>query len=436
MSMNIFDGEKLVKIAGSGGGTSTEIETKLEEIESLIGQSTEEIKALIEDKSANYYGFIEHMDIDNPSQRIEYIGKNKDYTPFSRNADGTMNLGSWSGYHVLANNRPAMVGNDGVPKYYLDPTNYNKKEDGTTNSDVANSSFVGDAMSWIDLVYKSENLIGKDRVVMFSQTKLNDDFLPNGFVDNGKVLSGVWIPMFYPTLISNKIRSLATGYPHVNTTAAQELTLIDAIGGQAESISGALLSTIADLMIMWAKTTNTQEVYGLGNCNGYNASDANEGVLPNQVVGGGQFYGTSDGHSANKILHSMLLGTFNVWIRDPYTICDHGVYKVSKDYAVRDLGGVGYEIGGLAQQTTGWQKEHLVVKGFGGLPSKAGGTSSTCVTGYYWINADIVAVALRLGACADGLRDGARALTCASAASNSYWYFALAFILKSPTYVS
>lgn len=384
-------------------------------------------------KSEEYYGFIEHMDVADPVQRIEYIGKNKDYTPVYRNSDGTMNLGSWSGYHVIANNRPAMVGYDGIADYYLSETDYTKKEDGTTASDVANTAYAGEAMSWIDLVYKSENIIGNDRIVKFSQTKLNDDFFPNGFVDGGRVMNGVWIPMFYPALDSaGKLRSLVAGYPAANMNAQQELDKISAVGGQAASISGSLLSTIADLAIMWGKSTNTQEVFGYGNSSGYNTSDSHNGVLPNQVIGGGKFYGTSDANSVNKFLHSMMLNTYNIWIRDPYTLCDHGVYKISRDYSVCSLTGEGYETAGLAQPENGWQKEHLVVKGFGSLPSKSGGTSETYVTEYFWINAEIAAVSLRLGRCNGGAGDGFRALGCDDVAGYSNWGIAPALILKSP----
>lgn len=383
----------------------------------------------------SFYGFIEHTDVDNPTDRIEYIGINKDYTPVSLNSDGSMNLGSWAGYHVIANNRPAMVGNDGIADYYLSENDYNYKEDGTTESDVANEDYDGDAMSWIDKVYKCEYMIGNDRYVMFSQTKLNDDFLPNGFIDNGEELSGVWIPMFYPTLDSNgKLRSLAMGYPYVNNNATTELTKIQERGGQTTSIGGALMNTIADLCIMWGKSTNTQVVYGYGNSSGYDSSDTtNYGKLENAVVGGGKFYGTTDAKSLNKILHSIVLATYNVWIRDPYTLCDNGVYKVSNDYSVCALDGTGYTVLSFPpQQAGGWQKYMNVAKGFGALPIKNGGSSITAVCDYYWINLGNVCVALRLGHCDFGLYVGLRFLYLNHAASYASWYVAPAFILKAP----
>ena len=84
---------------------------------------------------------------------------------------------------------------------------------------------------------------------------------------------------------------------------------------------------------MFAKSTNSQEAYGYGNSSGYDASLApTNGVKQNAVVGGGQFYGTKDAKSLNKIFHSIVLGTYQQWMRDPYTLLVNGRYKVSKNY--------------------------------------------------------------------------------------------------------
>ena len=73
------------------------------------------------------YGFIEHCATLAPSQRIEYIGKNKDYTPLTVTMGGGYSLGSWGGFSVLANNKPWMVHADGTPDYELLASDYSKK---------------------------------------------------------------------------------------------------------------------------------------------------------------------------------------------------------------------------------------------------------------------------------------------------------------------
>lgn len=51
-----------------------------------------------------YFGMIIHQDIANPSNnKVEYIGLNKDYQPFTMNlADHTWNAGSWGAMPTLA----------------------------------------------------------------------------------------------------------------------------------------------------------------------------------------------------------------------------------------------------------------------------------------------------------------------------------------------
>ena len=81
------------------------------------------------------YGFIEHNDILSPDSRIEYIGLNKDYIPFSRDREtGVMALHSWADFPVIKGNKPYMVRADGTPDYMLSENDYTKKED-KSNSD-------------------------------------------------------------------------------------------------------------------------------------------------------------------------------------------------------------------------------------------------------------------------------------------------------------
>lgn len=249
------------------------------------------------------YGFIEHMDVLSPTARIEYIGQNKDFTPISLNKDtGTMTLNSWADFPIIVANKPWMVRADGTPDYRLDENDYTKKEDGT-GSDVSNTSYNGGAFSWLAKIYKQEYMLGNDRVVKFSMRE-RDGFEPVGFKDpNNNVLEGVWIPMFYGSILgadtsTPKMVSLAGLQPCYNNTTDKEHTAIANFSSRAAFLGGGIVQTITDLLIMFAKSTNSQEAYGYGNSSGYDASLApTNGVKQNAVVGGGQFYGTKDAKS-------------------------------------------------------------------------------------------------------------------------------------------
>lgn len=391
------------------------------------------------------YGFIEHMDILAPGQRIEYTGANKDYSPITVNKEtGQASYNSWANFPWLLANKPYMVHSDGTADYRLNENNYAQKEDGSA-SDVANAAYDGGAFAWAMKIYKQEYTVGSDRVVNFSISK-RDGFEPIGFIDpSNRELEGVWIPMFYGTIISDKMKCISGNQPCYNTATAAEKTAIDAFGSKAKFFGGAIVETLIDLMILFAKTTDLQAAYGNGNCSGYDASLApTYGVKQNAVVGGGQFYGTSDGKSLNKIFHSIVLGSYNQWMRDPYVVCVNGKVKVSKNYNY-DLTGAAYEDAGITHgkindnAAYGPVYAHIfrTIGGFGALPA-APYKGSTALGGCdgMWVNTGITAVARRFGSCVNGLSAGPRALILDLTAGRAYWTIGAAILLLPPVGVA
>lgn len=391
------------------------------------------------------YGFIEHCAILSPTERIEYIGMNADYTPLTVNkSTGEASLNSWADFPVILGNKPWMVKSDGTPDYRLQENDYTKREDGTA-SDVSNTEYDGGAFAWIPKIYKQEYMLGNDRVVKFSMNK-KEGFEAVGFIDeDGKELEGVWIPMFYGSIVSDKMKSISGVQPVYNKTTAQEKTAIDAFGARAKFFGGAIVNTLTDLLIMFGKSTNTQAVYGNGNMSGYDAGlEPTMGVKQNAVIGGGQFYGTSDGKSLNKILHSIVLGSWNQYMRDPYTLVVNGRFKVSKDYTY-DLTGASYEDTGIdvpAPEENSWSYPHRyqTVPGFGSLPVYPynGSTSMGGCDGFYRSasQATFTAVARRFGLCTNGTHAGARCLAVDCSAATATWAIGAAILLLPPVGVA
>lgn len=407
----------------------------------------DQVKAICS-KTYNYlveanpiFGFIEHMNTLAPGSRIEYIGANKDYTPITVTKGGGYSLNSWAGFEWLEANKPYMVKKTGEADYRLQENNYEKKEDGT-DSDVSNTSYNGGAFSWGKKIFRNEMMVGDKRIVRFCMSEI-DGFAPDGFVDqNNNVLEGVWIPMFYGSIVSNKGTCIAGTQPDHDTATAAEKTAIDAFGSRACFFGGPIVQVLIDLMIMFAKTTDLQGAYGNGNMNGYDASDTYKGVKENAVVGGGQFYGTSDGKSLNKIFHSIVLGTYQQWMRDPYMICVNGKLKVSKNYTY-SLTAEGYQDTGIDYTSVGdtsWHYPHRyrTVPGFGAVPNEPPYNGSTALGGCdgFVVNAGITAVALRFGNCIDGALVGPRALGLAHTAADASWYFGWAILLLPPVGVA
>lgn len=405
------------------------------------------------DKVYNYlveaepiYGFIEHCNTLSATQRIEYIGANKDYTPVSLNATtGAMSLNSWAQFPTVRANKPYMVKSDGTPDYRLNENDYTKKEDGT-DSDVANAEYDGGAFSWMIKIYKQEYMLGDDRVVRYSFSK-REGFEAIGFIDSdNKELEGVWIPMFYGSIVDTKMKSISGTQPCYSNQTSAEKTAIDNFGTRAKFFGGPIINTINDILIMMAKSTNSQESYGYGNSSGYDSSAENptHGVLENAVVNGGQFYGTKDAKSLNKIFHSVVLGTYQQWMRDPYTLLVSGKYKVSKNYTY-DLAGTSYTDTGITLPKSGtnaaygpvYAHKYQAIPNFGAVPAYPfKGSSSTGGCDGLWVNVGITAVALRFGACNAGTADGLRALPLSGTASSAHWGLGAAILLLPPVGVA
>lgn len=402
------------------------------------------------------FGFIEHNSILSPGSRIEYIGLNKDYAPLVRNkTNGSMALNSWADFPLIKANKPYMVRADGTPDYRLKETDYTQRESGGA-SDVANSNYNGGAFSWLMKIYKNEEMVGDDRIVRFSFTA-RDGYEPVGFIDpNNKELEGVWLPMYYGSILgadgaTPRMVSLSGMQPHHTKDTAAQKTAITNFSSRAVFLGGPIVETITDLLIMFAKTTNLQEAYGYGNCAGYDASQSpTYGVKQNAVVGGGQFYGTDDQHSLNKIFHSIVLGSYQQWMRDPYEVVVNGRVKVSKNYTYDPTGAAYTDTGIVVPDNKTWDTNHnaldypahfRTVPGYGSIPALGmdGGSSATGGCDGLWRKdpkQTFTGVCLRFGYCSNGLNCGLRARAWNGAATHANWSLGAADLLLPPVGVA
>lgn len=387
------------------------------------------------------YGFVEHMDILSPSNRIEYIGVNQGYRAMSVDkTNHTTDYGSWADFPVITENKPYMVHSNGVEDYQLDENNYALKLDGTP-SDVANTEYDGGAFAKFPKVYVKRWVEGNDRHVRFSFVPI-DGYIPCGFIDQDhNELDHVWIPMFYGSTVNGKMRSLSGLQPDTDQNTTAQYKYISAVSDRAVFFAGAIIETIKDILYMLFKTTDLQAACGTGNSSGY-VSDAsqNYGVLPNAVVEGGQFYGTSTNKSLNKIFHSIVLGSYQQYQRDPYYLCVNGRFKVSTDYTY-DLTGGSYVDTGVdcepVTSTTWKYPNNLVpIDGFGNVPAVPynGSTSTGYCDGVYhsasW--ASLSAVVRRFGCCLNGSDGGLSCLHLNGSAAHASWSISASVLLLPP----
>ena len=413
-----------------------------------VNEQVEKLVRNLVPDDAPIYGMVIHEASDlNPATRVEYLGANKGFTPMTMNmSTHAMNYGSWADWGWLKANVPVMCNWDGGIDYFLNPDDYTKKADGTA-SDVSNVEYAGDAMAIVKKIYKKEYKIGSDRYVYFCERKVDDDFRAVGFNVLRKERDYMLIPMFYGSVDSaGKMRSIAGQWSCLTATGpaadgstgkdmgtAEQYAAIQAASKNALFFGGALVNTLADICIMLTKSTDSQGAFGSGMRSTYVEDKAQHyGTQINTVIGGGQFYGSNDGASFNKILHSCVLGSYMLWQRDPYMLLVNGRIKVSPDYTY-DLTGASYLDTGVDLSENGFYATTQAIKDFGAVPAK--GVMGSTAIGYCdhtWANTGITAVSLRFGLCVNGLADGLWARTLGNVAADAWWCCGASKLLPAP----
>lgn len=394
-------------------------------------------------KDDQVYGFIEHYAEKNPAKRIEYIGANKDYTPITQNlSTSEVNYGSWESFPVVVGNKPYMVSLTGSPSYRLKEDDYTKKIDGT-ESDVKNASSVAGAYAWLPRVYTRQEMYGDNRYVYFSFVK-KEGFEAIGFREwngnNYDEFEGVWLPMFYGSLAEQGrlyrfgikddngekwLRSIANSNPINENTSLKSIVaglnlLRDKQAARGYRLfEGAIISVISDLLIMFAKTTDIMSVFGHGAKN-------KEGAYTNEVIGGGQFKGTADGKSLNKIFHSIVLGSYLQWqvdtrmynVKSRLTLLSDDVkvqnYPVNFDDKCQRITNLADDIL-IYKDWRGVSKHHISIQGT--IPAEFSEQNDVQTKSAIRVSSD-ASVALRLGTNRGGGMAGLRTLDLYTLAMN------------------
>lgn len=388
------------------------------------------------------YGFKEYFGILDSESRIVPTDTNADFTPMRRKSDGTQDYGSWTGFPLLEANKPYMVNKDGTVDYPLSETDYTKKSDGETASDVANASYAGaGAFSWLKTTYCKETYgtddVGDFRHVQFAFDNSHDqtsDFEPYAFMwDENTVLEGLWIPMFY---MSDSGMTISGTQPIYGKTTDQERSIIQGISPRAVHLGGPVMNFLRDIAYLLTNSTDIQKHWGEGCMSSYVNSSPLYGVKKNAVVNGGQFYGCDGGNTLNKAFHSIVIQSFQQLLRDPMTILSSGKLLVTPYYSKYSLTGDGYidtRLTFASSSTWRYASKLTHVDKFGSvhLDDNLGTTATGCCDGQYY-NASGVRVGRRLGNACDGLAGGPGYLYLDCEGSVATWYCGDGVLLNPP----
>lgn len=414
----------------------------LDETGQRMASALEAIAEGLDAKTHTVYGF--HIDGGNsdPDSCVTYLRDAVGLTPASMDFDNdTFDYGSWADAFFMP--KPCMLKYNGEVDYYLDPDNYAYQEDGVTASDVADSTYDGNAMmEWPKIYWKIvPNSDTKSADVYIADYKADEDFQCWSNINNqGTVVDHFYTPIYNGSVVSSKLRSISgMAYSSLcqGQTASTEVTYARAnnpgsdILWNTEVYSDIMLINL--LLVLIGKSTNVQTTFGGGRYG--QASAASNMLATGTMDSKGLFWGANNGTYGVKVF-GMENFWGNQWRRFQGMVLDgtNGI-KVKLTYGTQDGSSVdGYKVSNASSDYTGYLATGVVPSGTSGgyiskmvfteegmMPSVASGSSSTYYCDGLWFNTSQVDYAFRGGNCYNDLKVGAFFCALGDLATIAYW---------------
>jgi len=260
------------------------------------------------------YGFFCDETDANENTAVHYLG---DCANFARGymdfANDRWEWGDWQG--AFFHPSPCMLKTNGTVDYYLDPSNYKKRADGVTASDVTDSSYDGNAMMEWSPVYVKIEKPSADSAGWYcwvSDVKVDENFE----CWSAKKADGTYAPHWYTAIyegsvFSSKLRSLSTdALPNCQTNATNELTYARANGADYTPSTYADETLITLLGVLVTGRLNFQESI----CGAYTSASARS-IKCGSADAKGPFYGVNDGSYISNKMFGMENKFGHLWNR-------------------------------------------------------------------------------------------------------------------------
>lgn len=160
------------------------------------------------DSPTYIYGFHIDPDESDPADCVTYLADAVGMTPAAMGTTA-FSYGSWENAFFMP--RPCMLKFDGTVDYYLDPTDYTKKADGTA-SDIADLSYGGNAMMEFPLIWYKfvQGTASGEGYFYCSNKKVDDTYKCWSNMDcNGNIINHFYMPIYNGATYDGKMRSLS-----------------------------------------------------------------------------------------------------------------------------------------------------------------------------------------------------------------------------------
>lgn len=425
----------------------------LDETGQEIKNAILQVAGAIRNKVEVIYGFHIDPNESDPEKNVTYLKDAIGMTPARMNySTNEFDYGSWEDAFFMP--RPCMLKQNGLVDYYLDPTDYTKKEDGTA-SDIADTTYAGNAMMewgrdgkkiWTKIVPDST---GYGVSVYIADNQVDENYHDWNFHNSqSKSVDHFYTPIYNGTLIDSTLRSMSGQTVMKTQTAADERTY-----AQANNPTGsdpmydieckADIDLINDLLTLMAKSTDHQTAYGMGLCS--SGSEAiNDGFTTGVHNTKGLFYGTNNGAASTYTNAVKVFGMENwygfQWRRYIGHIMVNGVQKVKLTYGQEDgstvdgynLTGDGYttENSTAPSGTNGGYQSKIKYTEKGAFMAIVSGSASTYYCDAGWFNNGTTVVPSRGGYSDNGAKVGSFYANINSVASAAGWLIGAALSCK------
>ena len=422
------------------------------------------------------YGFHIDPDESDPFDAVTYLEDAVGAEPAAMGST-SFDYGSWKNAFFMP--KPCMLKYDGTVDYYLDPTDYSKKEDGTA-SDYNDLAYGGNAMMEFPLIWYKfvQGTASGEGYFYCSNKKVDDTYKCWSNMDcDGNIIDHFYMPIYNGCTYDGKMRSISgltlipwstTAYSASSTyavgdkvnydgkmykciTAVETAEAFDpekweqfAFNGNTsgtEEIAQATANNTTDktewyidqwcdrvlingLLVLMGKSLDSQGVFGRGIDSGSQATK--EAYVTGSLNDKGLFYGsTANGNTAVKVF-----GMENWWGLAWRRIAglrgdanNTYLYKMTASTAdgstasAYNINGNGYLSAGNKPTASNYVRK-MQFGLFGFLPIEVGSYSTQYYNDYY---SNGTGVAFVGGNSNGGANDGAFYIIFTSAASNRGW---------------
>lgn len=344
-------------------------------------------KKIIEDAKAKpkRYGMRINLLDSNPATRVKYLYDAVGMTPAGMNfAGGGFDYGDWGDIWFVKKNRPVMVRTDGTVDYELNHENHALKLNGGA-SDITKTSYGGNAMSEIPLIWVKRWTQNNYHFVVFCEEQYDDTYKAYAHTDaDGNVLPVTYFPMYEGSVVNNRMRSLSGLTPTASMTDEQETTAAKQNGDRWDKQSFSEINLMYEMCTMITCSTNSQGKFGNGN------SQSDNFLQTGTLNGKGQFFGYTSTTQAVKVFYCENFFA-NYWKRLRGLLLINGVYHV-KAVPPYNSTGAGYTNTGLTPSGTsgGYCSRMEMASDIGRIPTVASGSETTYECDGLWFNNTIV----------------------------------------------